>query len=196
MSKYLQILSLLFLSSLSLAQVNVSKVSFDLGYTSNFQDKFGNEDIYVVEPEFKIGGKFIKEYFEWDFNFSFWDDGVKKAFSIMDAVTYSYSSQRVGLRFNYFPKNILIPFHFTFGSSVSFIKEEYIGGSDFSGNSRKDNNHNLLMIDFGLGFNFRVLEYLRLRSVAKLSYPIIKNDFFNEETIIPKIKLGLDFIFK
>jgi len=184
------------ISSTTLAQVNINKVSFDLGYTNNYQREFGNSKLFALSPEFKIGGNLIKEHFEWDVLFSFWNDGVDKPFQIRDATTYSYSSQIIGLRLNYFPKKIIIPIHFISGLSSRFIQEKYVGGTDFTGMFREDNSLFLLTFDFGLGLDVRLIQRFRIRIDGLVSLPFNKHNVLYAKGWSNSLKLGLDYFIK
>ncbi len=60
-------LFLLLVSFQLFAQINLSKVSVDVGLISNPQNEVGNKGkSYSLYPELHLGGNLFTEYFQWD----------------------------------------------------------------------------------------------------------------------------------
>ncbi len=189
------ILFFLFLITpyLTFSQINISRISLNYGYVRNYQSDFESDNLFNLSPEIKLGGKFLKDYFEWDFDISYWQDGISKPFSIVDAATYSYSSTNLGFRLNSFPERIPIPIHFMSGITSRFVREKYIGGNDLYGNYRKTNSFILYTIDFGTGIDIRIISRIRVRLDGLLFMPINKRENINQKGWGSSLKLGLDY---
>ena len=181
------------------AQINISRVSIDLGIIRNYQYDFGNDKLYAFYPEVKIGGQFLTNYSEWEFFTSYWNDGIDEVFNITDAATYSYSSFIVGSRLYFYPNRILqnfpIPIYFTSGLSYHKVYEQYIGGGDFVGNHRNDNSFDLLTFNLGFGVYFNLIDKLRLRIDTNAFIPFKRNDIIYNFGTNGTIKLGFDYFF-
>lgn len=193
MKKLFLIIMLLSTPSFTSAQINVSRISLDYGFVSNYQPSFDNDKLLTLSPEIKVGGKFIKNYFEWDFNLSYWDDGINETFHIIDAATYSYSSINMGIRLNYFPEKIYLPIHFISGLSMRFVNEKYIGGVGLSGNYRNDNSFVIYTLDFGAGLDFKVHKKVRVRLDALVFMPFNKKETLREDGWGGSVKIGIDY---
>lgn len=181
------------------AQTSFSRVSVDLGIIRNYQYNIDDNKIYSFYPELKIGGNFLTNYLEWELYTSYWDDGIKEAFNVRDAVTYSYSSFVLGNKFCFFPKEIIEdffwPFYLSAGISYRKINEKYVGGSDYTGNYRENNTSNLITYDIGFGVYFAVFEKVRLRIDSNICFPFKENDRLYNDGKNGTIKLGADYLF-
>ena len=193
MKKHILIVLLVFIPTLAFAQININRISIEYGYVKNYQSDFGNDKLFALSPEIKVGGNFLKEDFEWDFGISYWKDGITEPFPIGDGVTYSYSSTNLGLRLNYFPVKILLPIHFISGISTRFVNEEYIDGRDLSGNYRNPNSFILYTYDFGAGLNLKIVSRIRARLDGMVIMPINKKENIDREGWGGSLKLGIDY---
>ena len=183
----------LLLTTYVSAQTDISQLSLDLGYVNNYQSSFGNNKTLAFAPEVKLGGNFIKKFFEWDFAVSYWDDGIDEILNIQDAPTYSFSSAIISLRLNYYPVEVYIPIHFIAGLSTRFVNEKYIGGEDMGGYHRDDNSFILYTIDLGAGLEYKINETFRIRCDVVAFIPFKEKSRLYNEGYGGSLKIGLDY---
>ncbi len=170
------------------AQINISKISADLGLIRNMQYPTSNEvSSYTLYPELHIGGSIIGKFLEWDVYWGYWNDGVKEPFNIRDAWTFSYSSNLIGTRIYFYPQDafddIVFPFKLAAGLSYHFVNMHYVGGTDYVGNIGKDSSIRFLTLDIGLGLDFNIIE--------KISLGIEGNLYFRTDISSPANSDGL-----
>jgi len=187
---------LVVIPSATFAQIDISRISVELGVVRNYQLSFFWDKINSISPGIKLGGKFIEDYFEWDFSISYWDDGVNDLLPITDGFTFSYSSTSLSAAFNYYPEKVAIPIHFISGLSTRFVNKKYIGGEDMGGNIGKSSSFILYTLDFGAGLNFTITQTIRIRGDVLLFMPFNKKDFLFENGWGGSAKLGMDYFLK
>ncbi len=193
MTRYIFIVLLVLLPATSFAQIDVNTISLEFGYVRNYQSGMVNDKLFALSPEMKIGGIFFDEFFEWDFNISYWQDGITEPFPAADFVTYSYSSTNLGLRLNYFPQKLQIPFHFIAGTSTRFVNKKYIGGFDYTGNHNNSNSFILYTVDFGAGLDLMIVKKLRARLDGIMIIPLNKMENIERQGRSSSLKLGIDY---
>lgn len=194
MKKILFIILLFSVSPQLIAQITLSRVSFGFGYIRNYTHVHLDYNKYSISPELKVGGKFVKEYFEWELSMSYWNEDLDNI-KFADGATYSYSTTTLGIRLNYFPQyalpKFLLPVHLVLGLSSRLTNEFYNGGSS----ARDDNSFFIYSVDLGGGLNFNVIKQLRIRCEALAFIPLNKDEQIYSNKIGGSVKVGIDYIF-
>ena len=159
-------------ANLTIAQPSVSGVSMKFGIIQNFNMPQLNNSNYIPYYAIQLNGNLVKPLLRWGVYFSYWDDGIDKAFPVMDNQTYSFSGKNVGLRMYLDAPQINfigLPLHFSLfgGVSHSFINSKYVGGTDFAGRTGSDFSTDLNSAEIGIGLNLKVMNTIRLFGEAE-----------------------------
>ena len=181
------------------AQINISKISADIGLIRNMQYATSNEvSRYTLYPELHIGGSLFKKFLEWDLYWGYWNDGVKEEFSIRDGWTFSYSSNLVGTRIYFYPQDaiddIVFPFKLAAGVSYHFVNMHYVGGTDYVGNIGNDSSIRFLTFDIGLGIDINIIEKISIGIEGDLYFRTDISNSANSDDF-SSLKMGLTYRF-
>lgn len=163
------------------------------------QNPMGDEvSSYSVYPEVHVGGPMFEKFLVWDIYYGYWNDGVKKPFYIMDAVTYSYSSNLVGTRIYFYPQDafdeFILPLKLIAGLSYHSVKERYVGGFDLAGTHGDGSSIEFLSLDIGLGSEIKIIDVLALGIEGNVYFPLKTFDLVNPNGF-SSLKMGLIYRF-
>ena len=159
-------------ADLAIAQPSITGLSLRFGIIQNYNTPQFNRSNYVPYYELQLNGNLVKPLLRWGVYLSYWDDGIDKAFPIMDYQTYSFSGKNVGVRM-YLDAPLInfigLPLHFSLfgGVSHSFINSRYVGGVDFTGQRGSDYSTNLNNAEVGIGLNTRLFKAVSLFGEAE-----------------------------
>jgi hypothetical protein len=156
----------------TIAQPSISGVSMKFGIIQNYNTPQFNNPNYIPYYEIQLNGNLVKPLLRWGFYFSYWDDGIDKAFPVMDNQTYSFNGKNVGLRMYLDAPQINfvgLPLHFSLfgGVSHSFINSKYVGGIDYAGQRGSDYSADLNNAEIGIGLNTRLFKSIMLFGEAE-----------------------------
>jgi len=159
-------------ADLAIAQPSITGLSLRFGIIQNYNTPQFNNSNYVPYYELQLNGNLVKPLLRWGVYFSYWDDGIDKAFPTMDYQTYSFSGKNVGVRMYLDAPQINfigLPLHFSLfgGVSQSFISSRYVGGVDFAGQRGSDYSTNLNNAEVGIGLNTRLFKAFSLFGEAE-----------------------------
>jgi len=159
-------------ANLTIAQPSVSGVSMKFGIIQNFNMPQLNNSNYIPYYAIQLNGNLVKPLLRWGVYFSYWDDGIDKAFPVMDNQTYSFSGKNVGVRMYLDAPQINfvgLPLRFSLfgGVSHSFISGKYIGGTNFIGQTGNDYSADLNNAEIGIGLNTRLFKSIMLFGEAE-----------------------------
>jgi hypothetical protein len=159
-------------ANLVLAQPSVTGLSLNIGIIQNFNTpQFYGSD-YIPYYEIQLNGSLVKPFLRWGVYFSYWDDGVDRAFPVTDYQTYSFNGKNAGVRMYLDAPQINfigLPLRFSFfgGVSHSFISSKYIGGTNFVGQTGNDYSADLNNAEFGIGLDTRLFKAISLFGEAE-----------------------------
>jgi hypothetical protein len=181
------------------AQINISKLSADIGLKQNIpSSKINESNKYFIYPEIQIGGKFIEKYLEWDVGWSYQDDGQNEPLPVADYITYSYNSHSVGAHISFYPaylsETFSIPIHLISGFSYHFVSKQYVGGYDFTGSSGADDSYGISTVDLGLGLNHNLMNNFRVRLDGMVYFPLPGDENSDIKNNSSSIQLGFDYL--
>ena len=159
-------------ADLAIAQPSITGLSLRFGIIQNYNTPQFNRSNYVPYYELQLNGNLVKPLLRWGVYLSYWDDGIDKAFPIMDYQTYSFSGKNVGVRMYLDAPQINfigLPLHFSLfgGISHSFINSKYVGGTDFAGRTGSDFSTDLNSAEIGIGLNLKLMNTIRLFGEAE-----------------------------
>jgi hypothetical protein len=159
-------------ANLTIAQPSISGVSMKFGIIQNYNTPQFNNSNYIPYYEIQLNGNLVKPLLRWGVYFSYWDDGIDKAFPVMGNQTYSFSGKNVGLRMYLDAPQINfvgLPLRFSLfgGVSHSFINSKYVGGIDYAGQRGSDYSADLNNAEIGIGLNTRLFKSIMLFGEAE-----------------------------
>lgn len=189
-----KIIFLLFVSTSIFGQINISRLSFDFNYIKNYQLVSNYE--YSYSPEIKVGGLFFSEILEWEIYTSYWDDGISEPLSgVVDYITFTYSNLTTGSRIYFLPTKMKFHLLLNAGFSYKYIIQKYISGSQ-NGIPINDKYYNIISLDFGVGFRYRINSLFRVRAEYNHYTSINGDTKYYDEFSNHSAKIGIDYFIK
>ena len=160
---------LFFCPVFSYTQTNLTDFRVTAGMLQNVRGDGEWYDGYrwTFYPEVQIGGQLINDPFLWGVYYGFWDDGVSEPITGFDnLITYSFTSQIIGLRVGMQTEDILendlIQMRFQAGFSHHMLDAAYIGGMDSEGQPGSDFSQTFEAMDADIGVSLKIYKPVRL----------------------------------
>lgn len=189
-----KIIFLLFISTSIFSQINFSRISLDLNYVKNYQLVENYE--YSFAPEIKVGGMFFSEVLEWEIYTSYWDDGISSQLKgIVDYVTYTFSNLALGSKVYFLPTKTKFQLLLNGGFSYKYITQKYIGGSQ-NGIPKTNEYYNILSLDLGVGFKYRINPTYRIRAEYNIYTSLTGSVTYYKQFDNSSAKIGIDYFIK